>query len=631
METEPSQKRWWDLPAFFLLLVIMTAASSRLVATTWTSNLFVVQTLAYLGLAAGLALGQSRFSARIAAIFAIIYGAFAVPWRLGLTYAPGIPWTERLISLGGRLNIIIQHLMRKQAVPDSLLFLVLMSFLFWFLSVHAGYSLTRYASPWRIILPTGLTLVVIHSYDAYLPRRLWYLVIYLFFGLVLVARLVYLQNRNRWEKTKTYTPPQIGSDFIRFTLITTALLLLLTWVAPARAETIQAAAQAWQRVKQPWNDVRNNFDNAFASLRSSVGIVSDYYGANMALGRGNRLSDTVVFTVQTPAESVPLGTRYYWQARTYDTYTNGEWSNNDVSNVNVGPDNFNLELPEEPNRAQGEFSFAFTINSPIATLFTMGEPVWVSRPAKAELLYNSDGTVDVSSYRASPALSSGETYNIRTSLSGATQASLREAGTDYPQWVTERYLDLPPSITQRTIDLAKQITAGLDTPYDKANAITNYLRNNIQYSATISDLPTNQDLVDWFLFDYKKGFCNYYATAEIVLLRAVGIPARMSVGYAEGQPEEINKEVFVVRQRDAHAWPEVYFPDTGWVPFEPTVSQPLLVIPSGENQPNTNTGALGLQNDINPVPTPDLNRRFPGSAGGAAAQPLTQAYTWVER
>ena len=250
----------------------------------------------------------------------------------------------------------------------------------------------------------------------------------------------------------------------------------------------------------------------------------------------------------------------------------------------------------------------------------------MSRPSKAELLYNPDGTVDVSSYRASPALSSGETYNIRTSLSGVTQARLREAGTDYPQWVTERYLELPPSITQRTIDLAKQITAGLDTPYDKANAITNYLRNNIQYSATISDLPTNQDLVDWFLFDYKKGFCNYYATAEIVLLRAVGIPSRMAVGYAEGQPEEINRQLFVVRQRDAHAWPEVYFPDTGWVPFEPTVSQPLLVIPSGENQPNTDTGANGSQNSLSPVPTPDLTRRLPGNIGGAAATTNTGIY-----
>jgi transglutaminase-like putative cysteine protease len=626
METELSQKRWWDLPAFFLLLVIMTAASGRLVATTWTSNLFVVQTLTYLGLAAGLALGQSRFSTRIAGIFAIIYGAFAVPWRLGLTYAPGIPWTERLISLSGRLNIIIQHLVRKQAVPDSLLFLVLMSFLFWFLSIHAGYSLTRYASPWRIILPTGLALVVIHSYDAYLTQRLWYLVIYLFFALVLVARLVYLQNRNRWELTKTYTPPQLGSDFIRFTLISTAVLLLLTWAAPARAETIQAAAQAWQRVKQPWNEVRNNFDNAFASLRSSVGIVSDYYGANMALGRGNRLSDTVVFTVQTPTQSVPVGTRYYWKARAYDTYTNGEWSNIDVSNVNVSPDNFNLKIPQEPNRAQGEFSFAFTINSPIATLFTMGQPLWVSRPAKAELLYNPDGTVDLSALRASPTLSSGETYNIRASLSGVTQVQLREAGTNYPQWVTERYLELPPSITQRTIELAKQITAGLDTPYDKANAITNYLRNNIQYSATIADLPNNQDLIDWFLFDYKKGFCNYYATAEIVLLRAVGIPARMAVGYAEGQPQEINRQLFVVRQQDAHAWPEVYFPDTGWVPFEPTVSQPLLVVPSGENQSSTASGASGSQDSLNQIPTPDLVRRLPGSEGGSATSPNTGLY-----
>ncbi len=104
---------------------------------------------------------------------------------------------------------------------------------------------------------------------------------------------------------------------------------------------------------------------------------------------------------------------------------------------------------------------------------------------------------------------------------------MRQAGTDYPDWVKQHYLQLPKSITPRTRQLAEQITAGLDTPYDKVIAITNYLRRNIQYVETIEDEPpTNQELIDWFLFDEKKGFCNYYSTAEIVMLRSLGIPAR---------------------------------------------------------------------------------------------------------
>jgi len=76
----------------------------------------------------------------------------------------------------------------------------------------------------------------------------------------------------------------------------------------------------------------------------------------------------------------------------------------------------------------------------------------------------------------------------------------------------------------------------------------------------------------------KQGFCNYYATAEVILLRSVGIPARLAVGYAQGDNVD-DPLLYTVRQRDAHAWPEVYFPGVGWVEFEPTASQPTLVRP----------------------------------------------------
>jgi hypothetical protein len=93
--------------------------------------------------------------------------------------------------------------------------------------------------------------------------------------------------------------------------------------------------------------------------------------------------------------------------------------------------------------------------------------------------------------------------------------------------------------------------------------------------------PTKQELIDWFLFDEKKGFCNYYSTAEIVMLRSLGIPARWAIGYAQGEPLEnsttntsSNTITYLIRQRNAHAWPEVFFPDIGWVEFEPTATQP---------------------------------------------------------
>lgn len=587
--------RWWDLPAAFLLLLILTTAFMRLVATEWTDHLLVTRSITYLGLIAGLALGYSLFSPRRVVFFALIYGIFVIIWRVGLTLGEGISWQERLLSIGGRIGVIVSNLIQQKAVPDNLLFLVLMGIVFWVISIHAAYSLTRHANPWSVIIPTGVALVLIHSYDSYLPGRAWYLVLFLFFALLLVTRLVFINYRKRWETRQTYVPPYIGLDFIRLALIASLVLLLFSWTVPALAEAVPAAEDTWVRIKQPWNDIRNTFDNAFASLRSTIGIVSDYYGPNLALGRGNLLSDTVLFTISTPSDP-PAGARYYWRARVYDWYDNG-WSSTSRTRHAVEADNFDITVAGPSGSRRVEYPFTFRVGTPISTLFAVNHPTWLSRPGQVEYFNNPDGTADISSIRATPPLRAGETYSTRSFLNDVTISDLRQAGTNYPSWVAERYLQLPPSITSRTIELAREIAAGQDNPYDITTAITNYLRSNIEYSDTIPALPADQELVDWFLFDLQQGFCNYYATAEIIMLRTVGIPARLGVGYAQGSVAQNVPDTFIVRQSDAHAWPEVYFPGFGWVEFEPTVSQPILARPIGELPQNLE---------------PDAANNFPG-------------------
>jgi len=573
--------RWWDLPAAGLLLAALMTAAIRLEATNWTKHLDLPQTLTLLGLTAGLMLGVSRFSPRLSAFFAIVYGAFFVPWQVGLTLGRGITWNERLTSLAGRLNVIIGQIMHQEIVQDSLLFIVLMAALFWTLSVYAGYTLTRYGDAWRAILPAGLALFVIHSFDAVIVRRAWYLAVYIFFSLVLVARVAYLQHNLRWRQSRTALPPHLGLDFIRFALLLTAVIVLFSWTFPALANTLPTAERVYQRIRQPWNEARDRMDFAFASLRATVGVVSDYYGSSLMLGSGNRLTDSLVFVVQ-PQDPAPRGVRYYWRARTYDTYENGQWrsTTQDSEDFNPQEDLF-IPLSEEGRWVN---IFEFLPQSTVSTLFTPPQPTWVSRPSRTFFTALPGGQKDISTLRANPSLSAGEVYQVAASLSNASVTQLREAGTDYPAWVSERYLQLPDSITDRTIDLAHEITAGLETPYEKATAITTWLRQNIEYSEIVPNKPSNMESVDWFLFDIRQGFCNYYASAEIVLLRAIGVPARWSVGYAQG--ELLEDGSYAVRQRDAHAWPEVYFPNLGWVEFEPTASQPVIVRPRVLNNLN---------------------------------------------
>jgi hypothetical protein len=90
-----------------------------------------------------------------------------------------------------------------------------------------------------------------------------------------------------------------------------------------------------------------------------------------------------------------------------------------------------------------------------------------------------------------------------------------------------------------------------------------------------------QEPLDWFLFDLRVGFCNYYASSEVILLRSLGIPARLAVGFTEGDYQR-GTNTTLVYERNAHAWPEVYFPGMGWVEFEPTVSEDPIPRPTGE-------------------------------------------------
>ena len=129
----------------------------------------------------------------------------------------------------------------------------------------------------------------------------------------------------------------------------------------------------------------------------------------------------------------------------------------------------------------------------------------------------------------------GESYQVDAILSNPNRQQLQEAGTSYPEWVTQKYLQLPKAFSPRIKELAAEITAGTQTPFEKSIAITRYLRENIKYAPTIPEVPRNKDPLEWVLFEYKQAYCVYYASAEVLMLRSVGVPARMAVGFAQGQ------------------------------------------------------------------------------------------------
>ena len=182
---------------------------------------------------------------------------------------------------------------------------------------------------------------------------------------------------------------------------------------------------------------------------------------------------------------------------------------------------------------------------------------------------------DVEAVFSQDDVAEGDTYAVTGLTSTAGPDQLRDAGDDYPTWVTDRYLGLPETITDRTRDLASQLAAGQSNAFDTALAVEEYVRSTIAYNENIDAPPDDQDVVDYVLFERQEGYCEYYASAMAVLLRAEGIPSRVVGGYFPA-PYDANEGGHLYREKNAHLWVEVFFPNYGWIPFEPTANREQL-------------------------------------------------------
>jgi len=225
------------------------------------------------------------------------------------------------------------------------------------------------------------------------------------------------------------------------------------------------------------------------------------------------------------------------------------------------------------------------------------ESVTVRRPVLVPL--------DVLSVRPQRRLFSSDEYSVASSVSVATPQDLRGAGEEYPGWIRDLYLQLPDTLPQRVVELAHDVTVAAETPYDKALAVRDYL-HTLPYSLSIPPPAYDADGVDHFLFNVGTGYSEYFASAMAVMLRAVGVPSRMTVGYGFGETDENGN--WTVRDRNSHGWTEVFFPDYGWVEFEPTPGRERPRVAGTEQEPSP--GGAGTFDDEDLEEDP-----FPGGLG----------------
>jgi transglutaminase-like putative cysteine protease len=607
MEKSSTHFRWWDWAAILLLFALLQIVTGRLVATEWTKHLALVQISTSMGIAIGLALGYSQFQLKTARWISFAYMVILLPlqWTLVIEEAS---LEEQLLSVGGRLLFSISEFFARRPVEDPLFFVASMSITFWIISASAGFRLIRHQNFLAAALPSAIGILIIQNYDNGTAGRLWFLAFFIFIALFLLGRLNFLQDQKHWREKRIFLSPENSVDLTSGVAIAAGLIILMAWTVPVSITRIDSARQAWNRITKPWDDFSRRMENAVSALESTTsGRPGEFYGTELELGQGFPLSGTVMFEVQVPDLAVgQKPPRYYWRGRVYDYFAKDQWYTTGTTRQEYSPQNPAPAIEQNTGGTLARFIFNAG-ESRFALLYAPQQLVWASRGGSF-LAAPAGEKKDIFSWSASPTLLPGETYQVDSVLSNPNIEQLRAAGTEYPAWVTESYLQLPADFSPRIRELAEEITAEAETPYDKAGALTRYLRENIEYAATVPPAPRNADTLEWILFEHKQGYCVYYATSEILMLRSLGIPARMAVGFAQGEgvstrdnnlreEEGLTPSLYSVRRKNAHAWPEVYFPGIGWVEFEPTGNQnplnrPVAAQDTGNITP-PNTDLLG--------------------------------------
>jgi transglutaminase-like putative cysteine protease len=438
----------------------------------------------------------------------------------------------------------------------------------WFVAALLAWSVYRVRRPFW-----GLTLVGIAlALNTFYGQAALYWAVF-FFGLAITAG-TYLTHLNReleWESRGTDYSAEVRSDLLIYTAGISLGIMSLAMGIPAI--NFRAIADAFQR-QEAVVVAEQTLARAFAGVAQPRTDEGTAGGGGMPrsflLGGGPELADTVVMTATLRADSPADLSAFHWRSVSFDVYTGRGWQRSAERQ-----EFFARAEPIPPAAAAEGGGRRVRIAQDVdwlydrrATRYTLGRPVLFSHDITVAWR-GRDDLVGVLGRNNAPSR-----YTAETTVIAATADQLRAATpADIPPEIQARYTELPDTVPARVIELAREITAPNPTgdgplpTFDQARAIETFL-HQYPYSLDLPPPPPDVDIVDYFLFDLQTGFCDYYASAMVVMARAVGLPARLGVGFLQQPPDAAG--IQTLSQLNAHSWAEIYFAGYGWVEFEPT-------------------------------------------------------------
>lgn len=297
-----------------------------------------------------------------------------------------------------------------------------------------------------------------------------------------------------------------------------------------------------------------------------------YYGFNSQINQNLRgqLTPKVMLRVRSQAEG-------FWRVLGFDRYTGQGWEIEQEGTALVERPSWSYKfyMPRISSLARSR---------EVVQTYTVVERLPNLIPAlyQVEDLYFPTREVGIDKHGAlrSPLnLREGLTYTVISEVPYRDRSVLREASTEYPQDIRDLYLQIPPEIAERVRQKTEEALATsenpLTDPYEKALYLAQYLKQRYSLEPELPFFDGNEDLVEAFLFKYNGGYPDHFSTTLTIMLRAIGIPARLAVGFGPGEFNPFTG-LYVVRNIDAFALTEVYFPEYGWFSFDPIPGHPLI-------------------------------------------------------
>jgi transglutaminase-like putative cysteine protease len=639
LERELKPKDGWIaavLLVFNLVVVVWSVEQANWVATP---NLVLLLLLATL---TSLALYRVPVWSLILLPVGLGIGLSIVLWQLSNIKLDGIAvgGTNEVVE---RLILWWEAALMDSISIDSLPFGFALMSATWITGFLGAWLFLRYGNFWGVFVLGGIGLL---SNLTFLPpNSAFHLGFYLFTALILVARVQAIRRKQGWEQRSVKVDDHLAGLYLSDSFGLTILIIITAFLIPV-APKLTAANNAYEFMRQPLESIEDDFNRLFAGLPARRPLGFRIWDNVMALQGSIYPTTTQVLQVESQTEMYwkartystyngkgwysehtstnPLGYKPEFTQNLNDlqrekiTYkitpfydSSLMFTSHQLLNVDrdvmietqslpvftIGPSVLEEgePLPEYLQEAGLSLTKVIYENGPYVNDFQLGQSLpdqfriedvdrEGGRLIEIRLIEALPATPEVLSVTSKHGkFESGDTYQVTSAISLAEPTQLRNATTNYPAWVSERYLQLPVDLPNRVRDLASTITSGLDNPYEKARAIENYLRTNYRYNLKITPPPFNADGIDHFLFTLGEGYSEYFASTMAVMLRTLDVPARLAVGYTTGDRVE-EKPLFAVRDSHSHAWLEVYFPKYGWIPFEPTPGQSLPEISQFEEQ-----------------------------------------------